>query len=236
MTELTSPALPLFTLAGIRRGFLKAQPMAPGIVAYGLLFGILASGAGFSLAEAVLTSAFVYSGSAQIALVQSWSATPPLLAMVSAVLLINARYLLYSASLRPWMGGLPPGAVYPTLFFLGDGNWALSMREQARGERDAGFVLGSGVAMFLPWTGGTAFGHAGGSLIGDPRLLGLDFMLPAFTAALALGLWRGRADLAGALAALVVALAAVPFIPAGWVIVLAGLAAGLVAWLRFKPA
>jgi predicted branched-subunit amino acid permease len=146
---------------------------------------------------------------------------------------MNARYVLYGASLRPWMGRLPPHMAYPTLFFLGDGNWALSMQRRAAGEADAGFVLGSGLVMFVPWLIGTLAGNVLGSAIPDPARFGLDFMLVAFSMALAVSVWRGRADLRPALAALVTALLVNRLYPSGWTIVASGLVGALVAYLSF---
>ena len=178
------PSAVPFTFAGVRHGFLRAQPMALGILFYGVVFGVLAASAGLTTLESLLMSATVYSGSAQLAALQAWSASPLVLPLAAAVLMMNARYILYGAALRPWLGGLAPHKVYPTLYFLGDGNWALSMKEHAEGRTDAGFVLGSGFAMFMPWLLGTAIGHLGGSLVADPAAFGLDFMLAAFSTAL----------------------------------------------------
>ena len=219
-----------FTTAGIRRGFVAAQPLALGIIVYGMVFGVLAATAKLSVLEAVLMSAAVYSGSAQLAALQSWSGAGLILPLVLTVVMINARYVLYGAALRPWMGGLGPAQSYPALFFLGDANWAMAMKEHAAGRDDAGFVLGSGIAMFLPWCLGTAAGHVGGGLVSNPAALGLDFMLVAFSAAFAVAMWRGRADLAAALVAAAVAIGLSFVLPAGWVIVGAGLASAAVGY------
>ena len=222
-----------FTTAGIRRGFIAAQPLAPGIIVYGMVFGVLAATAKLSVLEAVLMSAAVYSGSAQLAALQSWSGAGLILPLVLTVVMINARYVLYGAALRPWMGGLGLAQSYPALFFLGDANWAMAMKEHAAGRDDAGFVLGSGIAMFLPWCLGTAAGHLGGGLVSNPAALGLDFMLVAFSAAFAVAMWRGRADLAAALVATAVAVGLSFVLPAGWVIVAAGLASAAVGYWTY---
>lgn len=91
-----------FTASGLRRGFLLAQPLAPGTFIYGMVFGVLASERGLAWFEALLMSVFVYSGSAQLAALQGWSSHAPVIApLVATVLLINARYVLYSASIQP---------------------------------------------------------------------------------------------------------------------------------------
>lgn len=220
-----------FTRAGVRRGFLMAQAMAPGVALYGLVFGVLAGERGLSWLAAVLMSATVYSGSAQLAALQGWSPGGPVLPMIFTILVMNARYVLYGAAIQPWLVQTGRPQALASLFFLGDGNWALSMKEYAAGYRDAGFVFGSGIAMFAPWVLGTMAGHwlAGG--VPDPRLFGLDFMIVAFAGAIGVALWRGRSDWLVVLVALGVAWLVHHSVSGGWYIVAAGLAGGLVgAW------
>jgi len=225
---MPAEAAPGFTREGFRRGFIGGQPLAPGTFVYGMVFGVLASEKGLAWIEALLMSVLVYSGSAQLAALQGWSASPLITPLVFTVLLINARYVLYGASVQPWLAGATRPQAFATLFFLGDGNWALSMREYHAGDRDAGYLFGSGVATALPWFVGTAAGHLVGRGVPHPTSLGLDFMLVAFAAAIGVSVFRGRSDLAPAAAAVVAAIALSLWLP-GWTIVGAGLAAGLVA-------
>lgn len=231
---MTRAARPPFTLAGFRHGFVRAQALAPGVLLYGVVFGILATEARLSTLESVLTSVFIYSGSAQMAALQVWRDGAQLLPLFAAIVLMNARYLLYGAALRPWLAATPPIASYGTLFFLGDGNWALAMAECERGQDDAAFVLGSGIAMFAPWILGTLIGRLSGGLIGEPARYGLDFMLIAFSAALLVGMWKGKADLGPVLAAGLAALILAPFVSSGWIIVTGGLAAAAAGALTHR--
>ena len=230
--DTVRPATPgLFTGAGVRRGFLLSQPLAPGVLLYGMVFGVLAGERGLAWLQAALMSVFVYSGSAQLAVLQGWSQSPLIAPLVATVLVINARYVLYGAAIQPWLVQATPGQALGSLFFLGDGNWALAMREYQAGYRDAGFVLGSGVAMFAPWIVGTLLGYFMGSVVPDPARFGLDFMLVAFAAAIGISVWPGASGVLPAAAAAVVALALHKLLPGGWAIVGAGLAAGAVgAW------
>ena len=221
-----------FTRAGVRHGFLMAQPLAPGTALYGVVFGVLASERGLSTLQALLMSVFVYSGSAQLAALQGWSSSPLVLPLVATVLVINARYVLYGAAIQPWLVQATRGQALGSLFFLGDGSWALAMKQYHAGYRDAGFIFGSGVAMFLPWVGGTLAGYLLARSVPNPAALGLDFMLVAFAAAIGMSLWRGRSDLLPAAVAAVVAFALHKLLPGAWYIVGAGLAAGLVGGLR----
>ena len=117
--------------------------------------------------------------------------------------------------------------------FLGDANWALSMREYHAGNPDAGYLFGSGVAAALPWVLGTVGGHIVGHSVPNPSTLGLDFMLVGFAAAIGWSVFRGRGDLWPVAAAVIAAFALVRWLP-GWTVVGAGLAAGLVGALRHE--
>jgi len=208
-----------------------AQPLAPGTGLYAVVFGVLASERGLSVLQAMLMSAFVYSGSGQLAALQGWAASAAVLPLAITVLVINARYVLYGAAIQPWLVQATRPQAFGSLFFLGDGSWALAMKEYHAGYRDAGFVLGSGVAMFIPWVGGTLLGHLLAKSVPNPAVLGLDFMLVAFAAAIGMALWRGKSDLWPAAAAVAVAFAMHALVPGSWYIVGAGLMAGLVgAW------
>ena len=234
-----APAIP-FTLAGIRRGITRAQPLSLGVFAYGMAFGLIADQGGLSLGQAVLVSGVVYSGSAQLAALSILAAgANPVIAtawtLVATILVVNARYLLYSATLRPWLGGISPVRAYSTLFVLGDTNWLLSMRAHAAGERDAGFVFGSGVTMFLPWLIGTGLGYAASTLALDPRKLGLDFLMVGFAAAMMSGMARKRADLGVITIAAMVACGMIVIGVPNWSPVIAGLAGGILAFLRYSP-
>ena len=227
-----------FSFAGIRRGALAAQPLGVSVFIYGVAFGLLAREAHLSLVEALLMSGFVYSGSAQLVAVSAMgNGQIPLgssaAAVVLAAFLLNARYILYGAALRPWLAGLPGVQAYATLGVLGDGNWMLSMKASVEGETDAGFVFGSGLAMFIPWLGGTWVGSATGALIRNQSALALDFLLIAFSAAMATGLFKGRSDMKIVIVAAGVALVADRLAP-GTAILSAGLAGALVGWFSFR--
>ena len=221
---------PRFTLAGLQSGALGIVMVLPTIAMYGIAFGMMAASAKLTFAEAVLFSATVYAGAAQMATLQAWADPVPLLAVVATTLGMNARYLLLGATLQPWLRSLPPHQVYPTLFLLGDSNWALALKERERGLDDAAFLLGSGIAMWATWVGTTAIGHAFGALLRDPARFGVDFMLPAFFAAMLVGFVKRARDLAPFAVGAAVAIACERLAPGPWSIVagaVIGSAAGL---------
>lgn len=236
-----APAAPPFTVAGIRRGVMQSLPLAASVLIYGVIFGLLAKTASMTLAEAMLMSALVFSGSAQMVAVNGMPGGvlptgTALLAVTITILLLNARYLLYGAALRPWLGNSPALQAYGTLAVLGDGNWILAMKAEQEGERDAGYVFGSGAAMFVPWLAGTFIGMLAGGVAANPKALGLDFMLIAFSAALGTGLLKGRGDLAVLGAAILAAVGAERLIGPGYAVIAAAAAGGLTGWFRYAEA
>ncbi|MEP6791911.1 MAG: AzlC family ABC transporter permease [Ramlibacter sp.] len=220
-----------FTAQGVRRGFVAAQVLAPGVVFYAVVFGVVASERGLSAIQAMLMSAVVYSGSAQLAALQAWTNSAVIAPLVATIFVMNARYVLFGASIYPWLSQATRGQAFGSLFFLGDGSWAMAMREYDAGYRDAGYIFGSGIAMFVPWVLGTLAGHVLAREVPNPAAFGLDFVLVAFAAIIGLQMWRGRADVWPAVAAALAALVLHRVLPGGWYIVGAGLAGGLVgAW------
>lgn len=221
-----------FSRSGARRGFRRCLPVAAGVGGYGLAFGVLASRAGLTPAEATLMSATVLAGAAQLVAVELWADPVPVAAVVAATAAVNLRYLLLGAALRPWLWQLPPTRAYPSLFFTADENWALTIEDLRSGEGCGAFLLGSGLAIWVFWVIATAVGAVGGTRIGSPARFGLDFVLPAVFLALATDLWEGRSSVLPWAVAAVVAAAGVRYLPGYWYVVCGGTAGGLAEALR----
>lgn len=218
-----------FSGRGLWSGFKAGLTPAGGSVIYGVAFGLLADQAGLSMLATMAMSVLVYSGSAQMVGLQAWADPIPLATISAAIVAVNARYILLGAALRPWMGRLPATQSYGSLFFLGDGNWAPAMREYREGRRDAAFLLGAGLTMYLGWVGATGVGHGLGQVLGDTRRLGLDFILPGYFVVMAFGLWRGTSDLLPLAAASLAALVSQHLIAGQWYMLIGALAGSLAA-------
>jgi predicted branched-subunit amino acid permease len=199
---------------------------------YGAAFGVMAAAVGVTLWEAIALSGWVNAGGAQMATLQAWGDPVPLLAVCLTVLAINSRYLLLGAALRPWFAGLPAWQSYSSLFVLGDANWALALREHAEGRDDAAFLAGSGVVLWLIWMVTTAAGYAFGQALGDPRTFGVDFMVAAFFASMAVAFVRRAGDIAPLLVGVVAAIIIERTIPGPWYILGGALAGSLAGALR----
>ncbi|CAI49913.1 ABC-type transport system permease protein [Natronomonas pharaonis DSM 2160] len=218
-----------FERDGIVAGFRTGLPVAIGVGAYGIAFGVLARQSGLSVAEATLMSATVVAGASQLVAVELWGTPLPVVTILVTTLVINLRYVLMGASLRPWFKSLTPAQAYGSSFFITDETWALSIADLRSETGRGAFLLGAGLALWSLWVLTTAIGAAAGSAVTDPERFGLDFVLTAIFVILAVGLWRGRNDTAPWAAAAAVAVAAEAAAPGQWYILFGGLAGSLVA-------
>ncbi len=192
---MSAPKPVTITYEGCVRGAQFCMPMLPGTIAFGAVFGTVTAQKGLTLLETLLINSFVFAGASQFVAMEVYSAPMTwgvLLAMTGVVAAVNMRMLLIGASLRPWLGNVPPSKTYPALFFLTDLNWLISLREYDKGERDWGIFLGSGLLLWCVWTVAVLPGYFFGSLVQDPKAWGLDVVMPAFFIALLVPLWKGK--------------------------------------------
>src|SRR5512144_982043 len=168
---------------------------------FGLVYGLAAREAGFSLIEATSMSVFVLAGAAQFAAVGLIANGVGWPAIVLLTALLNARHRLYSAAMAPWLGGRSRLERAAMAHVLTDETFALSLAHFQRiGRTDVpGYWLAAGIDC-LSWPIATAIGVLGGQLIVDPARLGLDVVFPAAMAGLAVALATGRQEVAAALA------------------------------------
>ena len=110
-----------------------------------------------------------------------------------------------------------------------DETWAMTIRR--KGGFDLQVLLGAGAVLYICWNLGTALGLILGNVINDPNDLGLDAAFAALFLALLVPQLRGRREVTAALLGGGIALALIPFVPAG-VPIIAGAAGSLVGWRR----
>ena len=229
MTNEMRTAAP-WTLSGFNLGMRLALPIMPGMIAFGLAVGATAARKGFSFIDSLVMNVFVYAGMSQLVAMEAWPERVTLVALAALAVLcitVNARMLLMSAALYPWLGASPSWRIYPTLHVLADPSWLIAMRYRSQGGSDAGVLLGSSVLLAVAWIAATCAGHVGGTMIADPRRYGIDLVMPIFFAAMLIPLWRGgRAAIAWIVAGVVAV--AVHQLAGGWWFIVAGAVAGSV--------
>lgn len=204
--------------AGLRAGV----PYALAGFLLSLSFGIVARQAGFSALAAIVMSAIVFAGSAQFAAVSIIAAGGGLGAAVAAAALMNSRFLPMGIALANSLPGRAAKRAAQGQAVV-DASWAMANRGD--GTFDRWFLFGSTAVQYVTWQTGTIVGALGGEVIGDPNRFGLDAIFPTFFLALLIAELRAPRARAVALLGALIALALVPFAPAGVPVLAASTAA-----------
>jgi 4-azaleucine resistance transporter AzlC len=211
-------------------------PILLGVAPFGMIYGILAIGAGLPATSAQAMSAIVFAGSAQFIAAQLIRDGAPAAVVVLTVFVVNLRHALYSASAAPYVRHLGAGWKALLAYLLTDEAYAVAITRYTReGDRtDVSphrhwYFLGAGLILWASWQVSTAAGVFLGARI--PESWSLEFTLPLTFIALVFPALRdrGAATAAVAAGALSVAVAGLPYklglLLAAGAGVLAGLAA-----------
>lgn len=199
-------------------------PVAISIAAYGVVWGVLARQAGLSIGEVALMSGLVFAGASQFVALDLWTTgSLPIGAIVLAVMIVNLRLMLMTATLRPLVAHLPPWRAALSMGLVADENWALTMGEVTKGRGSVAYLLGGGALCYATWLVSTLSGRLLGSAIDDPSKYGLDFAFTATFLALLFGMWRGKSDLVPWIVAALAAILTAKLVPGHWHIVVGGL-------------
>ena len=202
-------------------------PYAAAGVLLAISFGVLAQPVMGNIAPIVM-SALLFAGSAQFAAVAVLAAGGGAVAAIAAGILLNLRYVPMGIALAPWLRGGPLRRALVGQAMI-DFSWAAA--SHGSGRFDPVFMIGATLPSYPCWVGGTAVGVFAGDLIGDPAALGLDALFPAFFLCLLVeGELRPGVPAVAAAAGAVIALALIPFTPAGVPVIAAAAVALLGMW------
>src|SRR5512143_650133 len=148
--------------SGFFLGVRLAVTAMPVMALFGFAFGAFAAQKGLALLTATVMSAAMFAGASQFVAAEVWTEPLTLTVIITLVLVtatVNMRFFLITASLRPWLGGLPAWRTYPALALITEPGWLVALRYRAEGGTDAAILLGGGVALWLVWIASTAAGH-----------------------------------------------------------------------------
>jgi 4-azaleucine resistance transporter AzlC len=207
--------------ASLRAGVRAGLPYAAAAGVLAVSFGVVAEPV-LGPTASIVMSATVFAGSAQFASVAVLAWGGGAIAAVVAGVLLNARYGPMGVALAPSLrGGRARRAAAGQAMV--DQSWAMANR--GGGRFDPAFMVGATLPAYPLWVTGTVIGVLAGELIGDPGSFGLDAIFPAFFLVLLVKELRDPRGRSAAATGGVVALALLPFAPAGVAILAASLAA-----------
>ena len=151
-----------------------------------------------------------YSGSAQLVALQLLQNGALPVTVVVTALIINLRFIMYSASLAPYLHHLPRRWTWPVSYLLSDQSYALCTLKFSSGELGRfapHFYAGTAVAMWLTWQLSVFAGVYLGASI--PEAWSLSFAVPlSFLALLVPGI-RSAASLGAAVTGGLIAVSAI---------------------------
>lgn len=214
-------------LAGVR----DVLPVVASNVPLGMLFGATAVQVGFDPVAAVALSLFSFAALAQLTAVELLQSETALAVVLATVLLINARYVIYSAALAPRVEDLPRRWRAVIAYPLFDLNFALATThfDESPEDHRGWYYLGVSLPIVVSFVASTAAGALVGGVLG--RGLQLDFAISLVFVVVLTAQVDDRRALAVAAVAAVVSTAGVglPFNLGLLVATLAGTAVGALA-------
>lgn len=173
-----------FSARSFLRGVRKAIPIVFGYLPVAFTFGVLAAKAEFSTFEAGLTGLLVFAGSGQLIAVNLILAGVSPLSIIVTTFVVNARHMLMSAALAPFLGRWKRLQQVAFCLEMTDETFALNIGRFAELGVDKGEAFGVNITSHLAWLTGGIIGCAFGNLIGDLKPYGLDFALAGMFVAL----------------------------------------------------
>jgi predicted branched-subunit amino acid permease len=185
-------------------GARASLPVLLGIVPFGIITGVAMVASGIPPLVAMLMSVVVFAGASMVASAQLLASSAPALLIVLTTLVINLRFMMYSASLRLHFAHAPLGWRLAIAYLTADNVYGLMLARFSEHPGDPGkleYFLGAGLVVWAAWQ----IAVLGGILIGAgvPPAWRLEFAAPLAFVAIAIPLLRERKMVVAAVAAAV---------------------------------
>jgi predicted branched-subunit amino acid permease len=192
-----------------REGFKTGLPSLFGIGAWGLVVGIAMVKSGLTAAQAVGMTLLVFAGSAQLASLPLIAAAAPIWVIFATALVVNLRFVIFSALLGPHFAHLPWRQRFLLGYVSGDLTVAMFLQRYPTAERVAGklsYLKGLMYPNWFAWQIGSLTGIFLGSAI--PTEWGLGFAGTLAILCIMVPLIINNAALCGVVVAIVVSVLA----------------------------
>lgn len=177
-----------------RRGARAISPLLPSLVPFGIIMGITAVEAGIPGDLAIAMSSVVYAGASQFAAISLLEANTPVAVVVFTMIVINLRFVIYSASLAPHFRSFETRWRLVCGYFVSDHSYAAAIpsltAEDRTAPRTLWFYLGAGIPPWAVWQASTILGVTLGARV--PTTLSLEFTIPLAFIGLLFGTLKER--------------------------------------------
>ena len=161
-------------------------------------------------------SLLMFTGASQFALVGVMGAGGTGVAAALTALMLGARNALYGLRMAPLLGVTGAKRVLASQWTIDESTAMALARENHADERAARTAFwATGVSVYVFWNLATLVGGLGAKVLGDPRTLGLDAVIPAAFLALLWPRLKGREPWAIAVLSATVAILLTPMLRPG---------------------
>lgn len=174
-------------------GFRALLPIISGIIPFGAVMGSSFAEAKLSFWQAILMNTVVYAGAAQLATVNLMTLNAAVFVVVATGLIINLRFLLYSAAMAPVLHDAKPLVKFLCAFTLTDQSYATMTANESKFATNTEaihYYLGTAACMLLVWHGSVVAGYVFGNFA--PASWSLDFAVPLSFVALLVPTLRNK--------------------------------------------
>lgn len=200
-----------FEKRAFREGFRACAPTMPGIFAWGMVTGMAMVKTGLTIWQALGMSFIVFAGSAQLASLPLIAANAPIWVVFVTALVVNLRFVIFSAAIAPHFAHLPWYKRVWHGYFNADITMALFPRHfpaetVSHPQGKVGFFNGIGYPNWCAWQAGSVIGILLASQI--PESWGIGYAGTLALLAITIPLTINSAALVGVVVASVVAIAA----------------------------
>lgn len=221
---------------GAREGIRDFMPMSVGLLPWAVVTGIAMVSSGLSPMQAIGMNLIVYAGTAQLGTLPLLAAGAPLWLIVLTALVLNLRFVIFSAAMAPAFHDYGPARRLASSYLLVDGVFAMCAERLVKSDDPHwrwGYYLAPSLWVWVLWQLFTLLGVLGAGAV--PQGWSLEYMATIALLVMMVPMSRTRPMLVAALVGGVatVLLRGLPLrlgLIAGIVI---GIAAGFVAerWL-----
>jgi predicted branched-subunit amino acid permease len=218
--------------AGAKEGFRAFLPQSVGLVPWSLVTGMAMVSAGLTPLQAIVMNIIVFAGTTQLATLPLIVAGAPVWLIVATALLLNLRFMIFSAALAKGFQGIGAPARWLAGYTLTDSTFAVTVNKLLTVEDRhwrLGYYLAPALWTWLLWQ---IFGLIGLLAAGSvPKTWSLEFMATIALLVLLVPIARSRPMLVAALTggAMAVGLRGLPFKLGVLVAIISGIGAGFAA-------
>jgi len=192
-------------------GIRHFAPIVPGVIPFGLVYGVAATAVGITPLQGIFMSIVVLAGAAQLVAIELLGSGAAAWIIILSATMVNLRFLIYSASLTPY---LKPYSLWWRIglgYFITDQPYALSIAyftEHPDAPHKQWYQLGHSLMLWFWWIVACAMGLFLGDFI--PAEWGLTFAIPLMFIGIAVPAIKNRTFLVAAVVSAIVALFAAP--------------------------